>query len=268
LENANHIGKVDFGGKSDNKINMFAYNELRSASSGSINKTLADQVYERIKGDLLIGTFAPGTALLTRQLLARYGCGISPLREALARLAGEGFLDASGHRSVRVPLPSRDDLDDVYRIRLLLESEALVLSMQHGDDAWEAAAIAACHRLERAPLPGAGSADERATRAAEWEARHRAFHAALVAAAPAPRLLRLIAQMVEQTERYRGLRLLQSPTDTLIRDVTAEHRALLDATLQRDQRATALLREHLTRTQIFVAELLARQSASGARNVI
>jgi GntR family carbon starvation induced transcriptional regulator len=72
--------------------------------------------------------------------------------------------------------------------------------------------------------------------------------------------LRLIAQMVEQTERYRGLRLLQSPTDTLIRDVTAEHRALLDATLRRDPRATALLREHLTRTQIFVAELLAHQA--------
>jgi GntR family transcriptional regulator, carbon starvation induced regulator len=266
LENLISVGKVDFSRKSGNKISMFVREELRPGAPGPVNKTLADQVYERIKGDLLSGTFASGTALLTRQLLARYGCGISPLREALVRLVGEGFLDASGHRSVRVPQPSRDDLEDVYRIRLLLESEALVLAMKHGDDAWEAAAVAACHRLERAPLPGAGPQDERAARAAEWETRHRAFHAALVAAAPAPRLLRLIAQMVEQTERYRGLRLLQSSTDTLMRDVTTEHRALLDATLQRDPQATDLLREHLTRTQTFVAGLLMRQSTSGAAN--
>lgn len=96
--------------------------------------------------------------------------------------------------------------------------------MKHGDDRWEAAALAACHRLERAPLPGSGAEEERAAQALEWETRHRAFHAALVAAAPAPRLLRLVEQMVEQTERYRAVRLLQSPSVMLARDVTAEHR--------------------------------------------
>lgn len=232
----------------------------QTAAPGWIGKTLTDHVYDRIKGDLLAGTFAPGTALLTRELLARYGCGISPLREALARLVSEGFLDASRHRGVRMPLPSRHDLDDIYRIRLALESEALGLAMRHGDDSWEAAALAACHRLERAPLPGSGPDEDRAARAAEWESRHRAFHTALVAAAPAPRLLRLIEQMVEQTERYRAWRLMQSPTDLLIRDIAAEHRALLDAALRRDPRAVELLREHLTRTQTFVAHLLAQQN--------
>lgn len=230
---------------------------------GSVGKTLTDQAYERIKADLLSGAFAPGAALLTRELLARYGCGISPLREALARLVGEGFLDASGHRGVRVPMPSGDDLDDVYRIRILLESEALSLAMKHGDDAWEAAALAACHRLERAPLPGAGPEQDRTVRAVEWEARHRAFHASLVAAAPAPRLLRLIEQMVEQTERYRALRLLQSPTEALKRDIAAEHRALLNAALERAPHAIELLRDHLLRTQTFVAALFARAGASG-----
>ncbi|MCK9913533.1 FCD domain-containing protein [Microbacteriaceae bacterium K1510] len=218
-------------------------------------RTVAEQVYEQIKADLLTGAFTAGAALLTRELLARYGCGISPLREALARLVGEGFLVASGHRGVRVPLPSCADLDDVYRIRIALECEALDLAMKHGDDHWEAAVVAACHRLERAPLPGTGPEDERATRAMEWETRHRAFHAALVAAAPAPRLLRLVEQMVEQTERYRALRLLRSPSELLIRDIAQEHRALLEVTLKRDPQAIALLREHLTRTWNFVADL-------------
>jgi GntR family transcriptional regulator, carbon starvation induced regulator len=220
--------------------------------------TVAEQVHGQIKADLLTGTFTAGAALLTRELLARYGCGISPLREALARLVGEGFLAASGHRGVRVPLPSCADLDDVYRIRILLECEALDLSMKHGDDHWEAQALAACHRLERAALPGTGPRKDRAARAMEWEARHRAFHTELVKAAPAPRLLRLVEQMVEQTERYRALRLLQSPSELLMRDISAEHRALLNATLERAPRAVTLLRDHLTKTWTFVADLFAR----------
>src|SRR5258705_634849 len=171
---------------------------IDSAAPG--RRTVAEQVYEQIKVDLLTGAFTPGAALLTRELVARYDCGISPLREALARLVGEGFLAASGHRGVRVPLPSCADLDDIYRIRILLECEALDLAMKHGDDHWEAAAVAACHRLERAPLPGAGRQEDHATRAKDWEARHRAFHTALLAAPPPPRLLRLVEQMVEQTE--------------------------------------------------------------------
>jgi len=223
-----------------------------------VGRTLAEHIYDQLKTDLIAGAFAPGAALLTRELLARYGCGISPLREALARLAGEGFLVASGHRGVRVPRPSCADLDDIYRIRILLECEAFKLAMEQGDDDWEAAAVAACHRLERAPLPGTGPEEDRAARAVEWEARHRAFHAALVAAAPAPRLLRLVEQMVEQTERYRALRLLHSPSHLLMRDIAAEHRALLNAALERDPHATDLLRDHLSRTWTFVADLFKR----------
>ena len=151
------------------------------------------------------GVFDPGSALLTRELLARYGCGISPLREAISRLVGEGMLAASGHRGVRVPLPSVSDLNELYRIRTLLECDALKLAMERGDDQWEAQIVAACYRLERAALPQAGTA--RGETVIEWEKRHRAFHATLIEAAAAPRLLRMIGQLVDQTERYRAIRL-------------------------------------------------------------
>ncbi|MBV9555994.1 MAG: FCD domain-containing protein [Pseudolabrys sp.] len=217
--------------------------------------TIAQQVYETLKGDLLAGAYPPGMALLTRNLLADYGCGISPLREALARLVGEGLLLASGHRGVRVPLPSVDDLNDLYRIRTLLECEALRLAMANGDADWEARAVAACHRLEKAPLPPPGAGHGPAVVA--WERHHRAFHSALIAAANAPHLLRLVDQMVDQTERYRALRLVRGERVKLTRDIVAEHRALLDATLARNTGATALLAEHLERTRAFVAQLLA-----------
>ena len=217
------------------------------------NRTLAEQIYDTLKGDLLAGAFAPGAALLTRELLARYGCGISPLREAIARLVGENLLIASGHRGVRVPLPSVADLNETYRIRTLLECEALRLAIARGDDLWESEIVAAGYRLERAPQP---RARERGATVMEWETRHRAFHGALIAAAQAPRLIRMIDQLVDQTERYRAIRLTRVDAARLKRDVAAEHRALADATIARDAAAVDLLAEHLERTRAFVAELL------------
>ena len=219
------------------------------------NRTLAEQIYDTLKGDLLAGAFAPGAALLTRELLARYGCGISPLREAIARLVGEDLLIASGHRGVRVPLPSVADLNETYRIRTLLECEALRRAIQHGDDVWESEIVAACYRLERAPLPRGST---RGATVMEWETRHRAFHGALIAAAQAPRLIRMIDQLVDQTERYRAIRLTRVDAARLKRDVAAEHRALADATIARDAAAVDLLAQHLERTRAFVAELLGR----------
>jgi DNA-binding GntR family transcriptional regulator len=61
--------------------------------------------------------------------------------------------------------------------------------------------------------------------------------------------------MVEQTKRYRAIRLLQSPSIMLARDVAAEHRELLNAAIARDPNAADLLRDHLSRTWRFVANL-------------
>ena len=230
------------------------FNAPMTGNLQAANRTVAEQTHDTLKGDLLAGVFAPGSALLTRELLARYGCGISPLREAISRLVGEGMLIASGHRGVRVPLPSVSDLDELYRIRTLLECDALKLAMERGDDQWEAQIVAACYRLERAALPQAGAA--RGETVVEWEKRHRAFHATLIEAAAAPRLLRMIGQLVDQTERYRAIRLTKVPNRKLARDVSAEHRALADAVVARDAGALGLLAEHLDRTRAFVALVL------------
>lgn len=215
-------------------------------------RTLAEVAYGALKADILSGALLPGAALLTRELMARYGCGVSPLREALARLVAEGLLEASSHRGVRVPLPTLSDLDDIYRIRIALEREAVTLAMAHGDDRWEAGIVASLHRLERAPLPEKSGGSLR-----DWEARHRAFHASLIAAAPAPRLLRLIDQMVDQSERYRALRLEYFAPEKVGRFV-AEHRALTAVVIDRDPGAADQLAAHLEDSRAFIAGILDR----------
>ncbi|RUM96686.1 FCD domain-containing protein [Pseudaminobacter arsenicus] len=230
-------------------------NEILSATGQG--QTVSETVYRSLKMDILSGVIPSGSALLTRDLLARYDCGISPLREALARLVGEQFLEATSHRGVKVPQPSISDVEDVYRIRIALEREALALALTHGDDEWEGEIIATCHRMEKATLPD--HVADQPTSIIEWEIRHRAFHHSLIKAAPSPRLLKLIDQMVDQTERYRALRLTGMDRAKIQGDVAAEHRKLMELVLARDPASLDFLSQHLDRTRVAVISILSER---------
>ena len=66
----------------------------------------------------------------------------------------------------------------------------------------------------------------------------------MVAGCASPWLMRLHGQLVDQTERYRMIRLQRlSQQKPAARDVHAEHRALMDAVLARDE-AQAVARQH------------------------
>ncbi|WP_440995075.1 GntR family transcriptional regulator [Arhodomonas sp. SL1] len=139
--------------------------------------TLSDRAYHQLKRDIITGLWTPGMRLAVKPLTEHYGIGASPIREALARLVGEGLVIAFGQRGFRVPPIDLDDLWDVTNTRVLIENEALRQSIEHGDDAWESEVVAAYHQLEKLE-------HEPATAFAEWERRNLRFHEALVAACP------------------------------------------------------------------------------------
>jgi GntR family transcriptional regulator, carbon starvation induced regulator len=58
---------------------------------------------------------------------------------------------AEGQRGFRVAPISEADFDDVLTLRNKLEDEALRVSIALGDDAWEAAIVAALHRIRKLP---------------------------------------------------------------------------------------------------------------------
>jgi DNA-binding GntR family transcriptional regulator len=204
---------------------------------------LVDQAFQRLRHDVLAGTFSAGTKLKVEELQAAYGYSSSPLREALSRLAQEGLVRADERRGFRVAPMSPDDLRDITRMRLMLDVQALQEAIEHGDDAWEAAIVAAYYRLEKVEsrLPdGPVILDE------EWSALHRDFHAALIAACPSQRQLSWSASLFDQAERYRRFSARFRKT---ARRKSNEHKKLMDATLRRDAAtAGALLAEHVRGT--------------------
>lgn len=217
-------------------------------------KTLADRALRLLRDDILAARLAPDTRLRIVELQTRYGLGISPLREALLRLASEGLVVAEGQRGFAVASVSLAELEDLTRARIRLESAILAEAIEQGDAEWEAGMIAAFHRLSRTPLPS-NAQDAEAINL--WEERHRAFHQSLVAGCGSVWLLRMHTQLTEHSERYRRVRLFHSmPPLQLARNVNEEHQALMQALLDRDTpRAAELIKQHLEYTARVVASL-------------
>jgi GntR family carbon starvation induced transcriptional regulator len=72
-------------------------------------KTLSESAYDALRDDIIRGRLEPEEKLRIEELRQKYATGASPLREALNRLAGEGFVTTEGQRGFRVaPLSSRN----------------------------------------------------------------------------------------------------------------------------------------------------------------
>lgn len=215
---------------------------------------LVDQAFARMRRDVLIGNFAAGAKLKVDELQKAYGVSSSPLREALSRLAQEGLVRADERRGFRVAPLSATDLADITRMRILLDVPALKDAIREGKDDWEAGIVAAFHRLEKIESrlsDGPVVLDE------EWSALHRGFHMSLIAACPSHRQLAWSASLFDQAERYRRFSARYRKT---LKRKSAEHRRIMEATLDRDSStACLLLEEHIQSTLQNVEAILQSQ---------
>lgn len=83
--------------------------------------TLADQAYGAIRGRILDGAMAPGEFIREQEVSIALGVSRTPVREALGRLASEGFLERIPHRGFRVPEEPLGALLELYPIVSALE---------------------------------------------------------------------------------------------------------------------------------------------------
>jgi DNA-binding GntR family transcriptional regulator len=204
--------------------------------------TRVQEVYDRIRGSLLGGEFAPGSKLKLNDFTEQYGVSLSVVREAVTRLAGEGLLDASPQRGFAVAALTIDDLQDLTRARVLIETLALSESIKFGDLAWEASVLAKDHALAHTPMmTSAGHVDPAFTVA------HRDFHHTLLAGCGSSRLEDIATGLRDCAELYQHWS--QEFARDATRDIAAEHTTIAQRTVARDEvGATQALREHIERT--------------------
>jgi DNA-binding GntR family transcriptional regulator len=92
-------------------------------------KTIGQMVYAVLREAILSGAFAPGEWLRQESLAAAIGVSRIPVRTALLQLESEGLVNFHPHRGARVRTLSPAQINEIYRLRTLLESYALRLSM-------------------------------------------------------------------------------------------------------------------------------------------
>lgn len=92
-------------------------------------ETVQDRVYGQLRQTLINGGFAAGDPLRIVDLAERLQTSTMPVREALGRLVSEQALEAMPNRTVRVPLITRQRLDDLERARVLIEGRLVQLAL-------------------------------------------------------------------------------------------------------------------------------------------
>lgn len=181
------------------------------------------QLYTAIQKDLISGKFEAGLKLKISELQRRYDTGLSPLREALNRLAAQGSIEQHGQKGFRVPPLCYDDIVDIRDTRIHIECQALKQSILNGDTEWESKLISAKYRLDKIRL---SLADIQT-----WEAAHEEFHLALISACPSQRLNEYAHQLNSHMDRYRRI----ADPDVGMRDTLDEqHGELLELILKGD----------------------------------
>ncbi len=103
----------------------------RRALSPVGRETLHDRVYAELRRSLIHGMFDAGEVLRIVELAQTLQTSTMPVREALGRLVSEQALEALPNRSVRVPLITRERLDDLARARCLIEGQVTALALPH-----------------------------------------------------------------------------------------------------------------------------------------
>jgi len=87
-------------------------------------RSVGDQVYERLLGEIVAGGLAPGTVVNEPELADRMGVSRTPVREALGRLAGDGLVSIRRNRRAVVRSLTAVEVSHVYQVREALEAAA------------------------------------------------------------------------------------------------------------------------------------------------
>lgn len=201
-------------------------------------------VLEELRRAITSGELRPGMPIRQDALAEQLGVSRVPLREALKTLEGQSLVVHHAHRGYFVAELSLAELREVYRIREILEAEAVREAVRAGGSVIDA--------LEEAQSEVEAQAV--AGDVAAMAAANRRFHFVLFEASGMHRLVSLIATLWDATDAYRSLYYADGASRE---HVVAEHRAVLVALRDgRTDDAVALLDGHREHAVLALEGLL------------
>lgn len=212
----------------------------------------AESIAETLRTRILSLEYAVDAPLREVALAQAFGASRKSVREALALLAAEGIVRHEANRGARVSAPGPADIDDLYRVRRVLEVEGAA-----------ACAHASSETIARVQL-AFRDLDASAHREQDSLAHALAdmnFHASVIAVAQSPRLGEIFDRIsVEMTYAIRLLQHGELGMDLDAADAVRQHEPIARAIAARDpQAAVAAVEAHISANIDRLQQVMARR---------
>ena len=208
------------------------------------NQTIADA----LRNDILRGKLQGGQPLKQDEIAAQFGVSKIPVREALIQLKAEGLLNFYPNRGAFVSELSAAEADEIYIMRIALETAVLARAIPH-------LTVAQLQQAEETL-----NAIDHEENIAKWGELNWEFHATLYAPASLPRLMDTIKVLHTNIARYLVLYLAGMAYQ---KKSQKEHRAILAACRHGDiEKAVTVLEGHLRGASEHLVAFLNKQETS------
>ena len=210
---------------------------------------LVETVYQSTRAKILNGTYPPGTPLRLNKLAGDNEVSLIPVREALRLLESERFVISEINKGARVAPLSMQSLEDLYRVRTLIEVEALRLATNFMDSKFIASLDATITKAV---------SELEANEVEKGLKLHREFHYSIYELSGSEWLCHMIEVLWAHSERYIHLASLQP---NFVCSVDDNHHAIIDCLLNKDvEGATASLASDLHNTVELLRDELGQAS--------
>jgi DNA-binding GntR family transcriptional regulator len=212
---------------------------------GPSTRTLVEYASQQLREQILSGELGPGDRIRLDVISQDFGISAIPLREALRTLAAEGLVTPLAHRGYSVASVTIADLEETYRIRLVLEPLAVRLAVP---------------RLAKGDIKALGESLDRlgqAFKEGHWpdhRTHHRAFHFGIYERCNSDWLIRFTDMLWANSERYQRM---TTRIEGQLTQRAKEHRGILSACRSGDaERAGELMHDHLANSLASLKQYL------------
>jgi DNA-binding GntR family transcriptional regulator len=217
------------------------YLDVDSLQALQARKPLGEHVFDSLKQAIIRGNMSPGEWLVESHIAETLGISRTPVREAIHKLEREGLIERQPRGGFTVLGLSRDDIEETFGIRAVLEGYAARLAAtKHSKEELEAlkSKIEEFEKcLDRNQLN-------------KLTQINTEFHNMLYAMSKSPKLIHLINSLKDQIFRFRQMILKEAKMAKVSNE---DHKQMLKLIRLRDANGVELLvRDHIIRGQEVV----------------
>lgn len=198
----------------------------------NITKTLSQSIYNYLKNAVITNELKANQRIIEKDIAKMFGVSTTPVREALLRLAAEGYLSIDSHRKTYVKEASIEELKDIFQVMAELDTIAVGHAVEH---------IQPEHLQKLEELTEQMEQARKAKDIEKYLELNTTIHKKIWDILPNKVLQRTIAFVHSQLMRYRYSRISAFQEPAVLDQSIQEHKKILRALENKDKKALKAL---------------------------